>query len=119
MTDGQNPISPTVTHKHTGNSEDGHVCVCTQVKFYFFNYCELNSCLSSIVRKGKEEIEQPREKDVHLSHRLFKRRPSAAGLHHECSTEEPGDIMTHCYATLEHHSWTIQINIKSSSIIVQ
>ena len=107
MTDGQNPISPTVTHKHTGNSEEGRVCVCTQVKFYFLNYCELNSSLTSIVRKGKEEIEQPREKGGHLSHRLFKRKPSATGLHRVAITEGPGDIMTHCFALLEHHFWTI------------
>lgn len=33
-TDGQTPLSPTVTHRNSGDSEQGHVCVCTGVKFH-------------------------------------------------------------------------------------
>lgn len=75
------PTFPTVTHRNTGDSEEGHVCVCTEVKFYlsFFFFIITNSRL--IPREGEESSEHANmlsglssqwRIDEHLSHRLLK-----------------------------------------------
>lgn len=56
MTDGQNPLAPTVTNRNSGDSEEGHVCVCTGVKFsvlHILHSNKLNPHLTKISRKGE------------------------------------------------------------------
>lgn len=85
MTDGKSPLSPTVTNRFTGDSWQGHVCVCTGVKLYLsfvFHYNKLNSISRTYLDKVRRcplshvnmlsALSSRWRIDEHLSHRLLK-----------------------------------------------
>lgn len=50
------PTFPTVTHRNTGDSEEGHVCVCTEVKFYLSFFFLLKQIPVSYLEKVRSPL---------------------------------------------------------------